>query len=296
MQEYALFVCAGVVIAWSQFLRKDARALLALIVLIPALFLTGGRGPIVLTLLACCVMWAIQSPKRSVWFPRLVTALAFGIIGVGWSLNNADSSGFGKGAEGILNHQKQGLLDPSNSTASKHADLVSGGIMAGIKQPIGYGLGITTSAAGKFGGEGMSSEMDISNLFISLGIVGGVLYALVMYRVFKDCARLWRITRDPHYQVFIGLFVTLFGQWLNGNLYALCFFVWYLIGYIDKQYSALLDYEAKHGTSHSNGHGGQPAPGRLATAPVMAMNSGVMIDPRQSQSLGGRKRRVKFRR
>lgn len=287
MQEYALFLSVGIVLAFGQLMRKNAVALIPFFIQIPALFLSGGRGPIVLTILACCVMWAIQSPRKQVWFPRLATSLVLGFVGLAWSLSQADTSTLDAGTAGLLNHQKEGLLDPSNSTATKHADLVSGGILAGIKNPVGYGLGSTTTAAVKFGGEGLASEMDFSNLFISLGVVGGVLYLIVMYRVLMECGALWQATRDYHFQLFIGVFVVLFGQWLNGNLYAICFFVWFIVGYIDKQYAAMTEQRKS-----SPSAGGQRS---HRTAPLSAGRDPRQASSRSNSGFGGRRRRVQLR-
>ena len=54
------------------------------------------------------------------------------------------------------------------------------------------GLGATTPAAGKLGGNSASSEVDLSDMFLSLGLLGGLAYALVIVLVltyaFRDVA------------------------------------------------------------------------------------------------------------
>jgi hypothetical protein len=112
--------------------------------------------------------------------------------------------------------------------------------------PLGAGLGSTTLAAGKLatGGEGIAAETDHGNLFISLGFIGGILYLVVTYLVFKQTLQLWNQTRNTTFLMIIGLLVTGFSQWLSGGLYSLCFLIWFNIGVIDKYYASQMEGEA----------------------------------------------------
>ena len=87
----------------------------------------------------------------------------------------------GAAAKDALAHQLGGLAHPFDerySSAGLHSNMITTGFLEGIKNPLGHGLGSTTFAAQKFGTDnsGGSSELDFSDMFISLGLVGGLLY------------------------------------------------------------------------------------------------------------------------
>jgi hypothetical protein len=239
-QEYAATLASAIAICAAFILQRKTMYVLPLFILVPALVYTGTRGPVVSALFAICVQWALLGKNRNIWLPRLGLGIFLGAVGLVWSLGNVQTASLNQAQREILAHQQQGLLNPTESTAPGHVLAIYNGVISGITHPLGIGLGATTQSASKLGLEGAySSEVDLSNLFMSLGLIGGVLYCVILFLVFKEILVVWNHSRNIVFLIGIGLLTVNFTQWLNGGLYSLCFLVWFFIGFIDKQYFAL---------------------------------------------------------
>ena len=92
----------------------------------------------------------------------------------------------------------------------------------------------TTLAAAKYGGRVKSSEFDVSNVFLSTGLVGGVLYVLVVALALLAAFRYWWRTRSLVALALLGILVVTFGAWLNGGQYAVAALAWFCIGALDR--------------------------------------------------------------
>jgi hypothetical protein len=239
-QEYAMVLSCAISLCATFVFHKKFQFLLPIIILFPALLYTATRGPVVFALFAICLQWALMGRSRAVWLPRLALALVLGIAGIVASVSSIDTKSLATGQADILRHQQQGLLNPEESTAPEHLLMVGNGVIYGIINPLGRGLGATTLAAGKLGEEGGdqigSAETDYANLFISLGL-GGIIYLVVIFFVCKQVLALWVKTRNITFLLLIGLLASAAGQWLSGGLYSLCFLVWFSIGIMDRAYA-----------------------------------------------------------
>lgn len=246
--EYDFFLCIGIVLLWAAFLRGKYIALAPIPLLGLAVFFESGRGPVVSTLATCVALWAIQGRTLKVWLPRGALALVLAVGGLVLSLQQAQQMQFSSQTQALVDHQTGGLLDPTNtkkSTAGIHASMVVNGFAEGFKTPIGKGLGATTIAAQKFGaGEG-STEIDLSNMFVSLGLVGGFLYLGIVGLIFITAVRYWHQARTGVALAIVGLLFLMFGQWLNGGQYSIAFLIWFCIGALDQMYKAEQSKKAK---------------------------------------------------
>jgi hypothetical protein len=106
------------------------------------------------------------------------------------------------------------------------------GIKEGFTDPIGHGLGSTTLAATKFGGDPntSSSEMDISDMFIGLGLLGGPVY---LYIVFAAIRRAFAYTQAVRLTVslpVLAVLVSTLSTWMIGGQYSTSAVVCFLIG------------------------------------------------------------------
>jgi hypothetical protein len=234
--EYASYLaltsaaCMG-----TLFAGKFRLAIVALPLLLFAVFMSGCRGPIVAVVGTVIMMWALRSRTRTTAVVRgsIAAAVVFG--GLYLTLLQVNNGPAADGAVGkLMSHQAKGLLDPSHSTASVHSDLLTGGVLAGFRNPLGLGLGSTTLAAGKFGGQAASSETDVGDAFLSLGVVGGVLYLLLAYSIVRTVIVHYRRTRSALALALMGFIVAGCGRWLLGQCYALAALTWFLIGAMDR--------------------------------------------------------------
>lgn len=232
-EEYAQFLGIGVVLLWAAFLKGQRLALVPVPLLAVAIFLESSRGTVVTALFACTMLWAAQGKTMRSWLPRGAIAAAIAVGGLVWSMGQVQHHSFDSGLQTAAQHQAEGLLHPldsQHSTASTHYGMLTGGFSRGFSSPLGEGLGATTLAGSKFGDSGANTEVDLSNMFVSLGFVGGLLYAAVMGIIVALAFRYWHRTRTLDALRTLGILALLLGQWLNGGYYATAMFVWLCIG------------------------------------------------------------------
>ena len=238
-QEYSSFVGIAIALLWTLCLRGKWVALIPIPLLILALFLESSRGAIIGTLAICTALWAIQGRNIKVWIPRGVLALVLAVVGLVWSLQQAQNGSYSAQTQNLVNHQAQGLLDPTNaktSTAGAHSAMIGIGIARGFTNPIGLGLGATTIAASKFGDGAVSTEMDFSNMFASLGFIGGLLYVYIIGTTIFKALRYWHLTRSYAALGLVAVLLGTVGQWLNGQQYAAACLIWLCIGALDRMH------------------------------------------------------------
>lgn len=242
--EYASYLLTAVALLWAAFFQGRRRTLVLIAALSAAVFLIGSRGAVLFVLVPPVVLWAIQGRTRAVWLPRVALATAAGVVAlvVGLSqIDDTDPRERGLTAQDptqvLLLHQKEGLLDPfdaESSTGGIHLRLILDGFRSGFTNPLGNGLGSVTLAGARFGSSGQSSEWDMSNAFISLGLVGGALYLALVGLVLLTATRFWWTQRSLVALAIVGLLVVNIGQWLNGGHYAVAALIWFTIGALDR--------------------------------------------------------------
>ena len=107
------------------------------------------------------------------------------------------------------------------------------GMKWSLRNPLGQGTASTNVGGGESRGSGDqssgSTELDLSNAFVGLGVVGGVLYlaivGLTLYQAVKS-----HFAGKPAALPIIGVLIVCAGQWLIGGNYALVTLIWLLIG------------------------------------------------------------------
>jgi hypothetical protein len=234
--EYVIIIVIGASLCWVSFLQKKYIYILPFLGLFATLFVSSSRGAMVTIFLVMVFIWAVQGKTYRVWFPRLALALIIAIWGASFGLEKVKEVEIDDKTQLLVNHQIKGLTDPlgKGSTGGVHVDLVVSGVLQGFKVPIGIGLGAGTLGATKFGAGGGSSEVDFSDMFISLGFIGGILYVILCIRIFVSAAQYWHDSRDTLALGALALMVACNGRWSSGGHYAQSMFFWLVIGALDK--------------------------------------------------------------
>ncbi len=239
--EYVHVMCIGLVLTYAALLRGNR----LLIVLVPAFLLalltSSVRGTVVFSLLALIVLWGVQGKTIKAWAPRLALAAFVGVFGMVWSLQQVSTDSMTPYMKSLIGHQKEGLLDPfgEKSTASGHGARIFDGVIQGFTRPYGSGLGSTTFAAAKFGGESGGTEGDIGDMFVALGAVGGFFHLMLVVAVLRTAFRSWQQTRSVVPLCAIGVLAGEFGQWLHAGHYAPTMLIWFSVGAMDRWKPAL---------------------------------------------------------
>jgi hypothetical protein len=192
---------------------------------------------IVLGLLAVVVMLGLRSKRPRIALPVAAAAAVAVYLAVAPVLAEFST----RSGSDLVTHQLEGIarpFDEDTSTLHTHLDLIREGVAKGLRQPLGQGTGSTTPAASKFGsgGEGTESggegtEFDFSNMFVSLGLPGGLLFLGIVGTAMVRIARRYVYRRDPLLLGIIGLAIVTLGTWLNGAHYALTPLLWVMLGW-----------------------------------------------------------------
>jgi hypothetical protein len=229
--EYAAYLGAAVIVGMVALLRGRLIAVVPLPVIGLALFLDSSRGVFILTLCAAIVIIGLGTGRWSL----AIVAIAGGAIIITGSILLLGSQLTKVAVESgnpFIAHQVSGLanpLDPNASTLLLHLQIVGDGINNALDHPLGLGTAATNIAT-QDPDKAASTELDISNAFLSLGLVGGMLFVSVVLIAFRRITNLAILTRDPDILAVVGILIVTLGQWLNGGYYAVAPLLWFLIG------------------------------------------------------------------
>lgn len=239
--EYATLLEFAISLAVAAFLASRRSWSLAIPILAGALLLSGGRGLTIKIVIALPVLWLVRRGQKItvVTIASMAVLASLALVSVSLIAGRFASSTEGQrgssAAQEAMSHQMGGLAHPFDekySSAGLHSNMVTNGFLEGFTNPLGRGLGSTTFAAQKFGSDsdGGSSELDLSDMFIALGLVGGVLYFSVVVLGVRAAFRYVRTTPwQTGLPVFAILIATL-GGWLIGGQYSTCSVVFFLLG------------------------------------------------------------------
>lgn len=242
--EYGVYLSITIVVLWSLVMCKKQRVFLVLVaILFVAIFLTGSRGPVAKTLITCAALWAVMGQNAGTWVARGILALLIAGAGMFWSLSKVGSIE-GSPVQGKIDRQVQGLMNPTDSEKSSvglHLFMMVEGYERVVRNPIGLGLGSTTRAAQKFGSNAQSTEVDLGNMLVSTGLVGGFMYHAVVFLILLTAVRYWKRTRSPLAMAFMGILAVTFFGWLRGGGYAVDPIVWICAGALDRLQNQRID-------------------------------------------------------
>jgi hypothetical protein len=237
--EYATFLGIAFVVAFTAVLHGRLLALAALPILGYALFLESSRTVVVLVLLAIAVAVGLRTGKATVTALTVLVAVAaaWGTISfLGPKLTDTAL----RSGNPFIAHQAAGLLnpfDPKQSTLPIHQRMVLTGVLGSFDHPLGLGLAAINPQAGRLTpAASASTEVDISNAFVALGPLGGLIFLLVIFFTFWQGARLALSHKQLAALAALGLFIATLGQWLNGGYYAVAPLLWFLVGWVNREW------------------------------------------------------------
>jgi hypothetical protein len=126
-------------------------------------------------------------------------------------------------------------LNPNASTLRVHVDLVKDGLVSAYHEPLGLGVASVSLAGQRFASRVRVTEADPSNVAVALGIIGLVLYLVIVVEGFRRAFRVASRRRDPISLAAIGIMAVTFLAWLNGGEYAVAWLPWLALGWIDRR-------------------------------------------------------------
>jgi hypothetical protein len=241
-QEYAVFLSVGLIV-WTVLAAKAVRLplplhLFAMTVVALALFYESQRTSMFLSALALGVVAAARLRMRP------INVALFGVVAIVALVTFAGAIGGGGGSAALqgpdstaailVNHQLSGITDPTGAQSSLpgHIKATRVGMFSAFKHPFGYGSGSTNLAASRYSSNSKTSgtEFDPGNMGIAFGIFGLTIYVLLLWRMTAMGYRLAVVRRDPLGLAVLGVIMASLLQWTNGNLYAVCWLLWFVVG------------------------------------------------------------------
>jgi hypothetical protein len=265
--EYGKLIGIGIVLTVAVLARRGRSRgrflwMPLVAVLGAALFLSGLRTTLVLTVAAIGLVWGTRrgaSPAKLVVLGVASTALLFLAV----QLVTPGGDRGGAATTVLADRQISGLSDPFDpraSTLQTHIGLVGRSIAGAVTNPIGSGTA-TITIAGKRFGVSESGDTDLADAAIAFGILGIVIYLLVAYRLMRQAYRLARFRHDRLALAALGIVVVSSLQWLNGGLYAANMLAWLTFGWIDRASAAAerRQQEPRDAAPAPRGANGQPS-------------------------------------
>jgi hypothetical protein len=184
------------------------------------------------------ILWAMRGRTISQWLVRSVLAVVCMLAGLTWTMAHVHELDVSSPhVDYLIKHQTEGLLNPldsSKSSVTGHVLMPIHGIIDSLKNPLGRGLGLATHVASAYGDGYVATEVDLSNMFVCLGVIGGLAYALVYFRTFTTATEYWRTTRAPLALSLTAVCLVLAGSWLSTGEYSTISLVWFCIGSLDR--------------------------------------------------------------
>ena len=237
LTEYVKYLGIVIVFMLAAAFKGSKKVWLPIAFFLTAIFLTGTRGPIVGILITGSILWTVMGRGLSTWVPRFAFALIVGLVGLLWILPQAGEI---QSSSSRIEHvtQRQADLIESNGggTTAIHLNLLFLGFKWGFEEPLGRGIGATTLAGSKFGSSGGSTEKDISDMFVSGGVIGGSLYFALVILISVTAVRYWMKTRSVIPLAIVGYLAFMGLGWLRPGQYCLTPLTWFVIGSLDRLY------------------------------------------------------------
>ena len=240
-QEYAAFLGVGIV-AWLSMLLTSASRwklvqIVPIFVIADALYYEAQRTLLFMSVFAAAVVVAARFRVRPTGVMVFGALAIMALPSVASALGGSSSNCQQGQAACQLSQRSNTIANPtgSNTTFSGHVAETKKGVVAAFTRPLGSGVGSTTLAASRFNTAraGRGTEFDPGNAGTSLGIVGLLLYIVMVYLVFRYCYRSAILSGDAVGLFALGIASVDLLQWLNGDLYSVTWLTWLFIGWAE---------------------------------------------------------------
>lgn len=236
--EFVYFITITFSISFARMIVDRFKIIHALVSItaLTAIILAGSRMVIFFICLAIFMVIVITR-KRLIARVSAGVIVAIGFIILWSTFPQINPAWFGS-AEPVIKHVIGGLADPlsEEQTGIGHIERVVDGAKNIYTNPFGNGIASITKAADKAEtSQSMSTEIDISNMIVALGL-GGIIYMVVIgITIYRS---IWLIyhQRQMEHVVTLGILISTLGQWLNGGFYLTPMIVWLFVGWIHKEY------------------------------------------------------------
>ncbi len=186
--EYAHYLTISGIICFAFFLksRQKITFLVALAIILSALFIAAVRSAIFTFVFSSIILvgFLVKDKKKGVLVSIVLLLLVLLFISkAGFTPEVNEYSSLSVTSY----HAVRGVINPMEESSFKTRLWVwaVGFPRTFVKNPFGYGLGASTLAAWKFGSNLMATENLFLDIILSTGIIGAVLFVIVLINVFS---------------------------------------------------------------------------------------------------------------
>lgn len=239
--EYCRYLGFAILALFALVLKRKSPvlALSGICVLFVALFLTGTRGPVLLLIVSAGIMWTVMGRTVSAWIPRFAVAVTVGLFGLVYVLTQVSEVDGTTRAHHTIERQADLIPEgEAGGPASVHLNLFRIAGVRTMEDPLGHGVGYVTLAASRFGGTGFSSEKDMTDMFIALGVPGGLVYLGIVGYAAYLAVSYWRRRRSITGLIIGGVLVFSVFSWLKPAHYVATPLLWFCVGALDRMHTA----------------------------------------------------------
>ncbi|WP_303982435.1 hypothetical protein [Niallia circulans] len=238
-QEFVYFTMITFMIGFTKLIYKKDPLLHLPVVLVTLLSIFFASSRTIIFFIAIAIFIVLIVTRKT-----LIRKITTGIISIiafymiWMTLPNLNPAWFGV-AEPAVSHMVEGLVDPlsEDQTGLGHIERFVDGMKSTFTNPVGHGIASVTKAADKSATtEAMSTEIDISNMIVAMG-VGGIIYMAVVFTTIYKALYLINKKNHLEYAISLAIFLGGFGTWINGGFYTATIITWLLAGWIHRQYS-----------------------------------------------------------
>ena len=251
--EYATLLEFGVLASVAACMGGRRVWILLAPLMATSLLLASSRGYVVKTVFGLAIVWVMRKGQKlkigtliAMCVFAAVSLVSLSLIAGRLAPPDQSPATHTTAAQNDVSHQLGGLAHPFDSrysTAGTHAGMVMTALTSAVNHPAGMGLGYTTFAAEKLKTTGAttqgSSEVDLSDMFVALGIAGGLIYIFVAIYVIRDTLQYAHSTPRRIGLPVLALVTAAFGSWLVGGQYSTSSLLFFLFGAVVHQKNTL---------------------------------------------------------
>jgi hypothetical protein len=230
--EYKQILALAAMTAFAFALHGRPAAILTLPLLLTSLVLSGARNAIVVTILGLILVTAVRLRSRHFAVSAAILGIVLSLVALG-ALSSSLDRVSSDSSNAAVARQARGFsspLDASRSTLPGHISRVVNGFADGVTYPIGRGTGAANLAGVRSGGVG-GTEVDFTDVLISLGVLGFAMYVFIVSSILSRIVSAYRRSRDFLLLVAFGFLIVSLTTWLKGDHYAAASIIWFFAGW-----------------------------------------------------------------
>lgn len=240
VSEYSRYLLIAAVLGFGFIIRqrKNFMVGLMLLIILFSLFTSAVRSTIILCVLASILVFSLSLMRKNVKLGFLFALfLIFFLIALITNVSIIPDVDKYSSISVTTHHSMRGLTEPLAESSFQFRLYLWTKIFPRqlISNPFGYGLGILTIAAGKFGGSRLTATDNLLlDTFLSTGVIGGILLVTLLFIMFKKTIHILSENKDILVVTIVIIILAYLANSSSGE-YSCITLIWFFIGVVTKE-------------------------------------------------------------